>query len=292
MVGGNVQPSGAPYTSPNSYSQNQGNEDIIECHKPSGHSGFSGQPFYPGHQGSQSAQNRVPGGVYDHGNWGGTPTGVLTFWGSNRTSLAVLTSTGNLLVTHGNPATFYTGSSYKSWSLDRENLNAWTGARICIKGLYSLGYSAGTNWALRGTGCNGELLIPVDGTYKGWNVVTNPAATSVFNDAGGGWGELFALKPNGRVLFHWLEEDDPWELPVLPAGTPRFIGSEYVISTAGPSSRIYRWWNSAWQAQNVGYPSDVGPDQLEQIDDGSSFRGSNGEFFVWQINARVYLYAP
>jgi len=37
------------YLHPNADSPNQGNEDVIECHKPKGVSGFSDEPFYPGY---------------------------------------------------------------------------------------------------------------------------------------------------------------------------------------------------------------------------------------------------
>lgn len=61
MVGGNTAPAAGSdqYLRPNSYSWNLGNEDVVECHNPYGHSGYENRPIYLGTGTNRDAITRV-----------------------------------------------------------------------------------------------------------------------------------------------------------------------------------------------------------------------------------------
>lgn len=290
MVGGAVQPASNTdeYLHPNAHSPNQGNEDVIECHKPKGVSGFSDEPFYPGYGSVPYAQNRVPDGIYDDGTWGGTPTGVLALYGgADGDDIAVLTSKQHVYVAAGARDNFYSGGNYSTYQFDRKNINADTGATLCLKGLFSELPPMSSSWALLAHGCNGEVYVAVERTYRGWALAYNGS----YKDVAGGYGAFYGLTSTNQVYASGYRFG--YNLAALPAGTAQFIGDGYALSNSGPSSRVYRWSfaKSSWTAQDVGYPA-YAVDELDEIDNGVRFRGTDGEFFVHQYNNRVYQYVP
>jgi hypothetical protein len=286
-VGGNVQPSGDAYQNPNNHSDNQGNEDIVECHKPSGVSGISSEPFFPGYGSTPNSGSRVPGGIFDYGVWGGTPTGVITLYGPGGDDVAVLNSQQQVYVSTGDRNNFKTGNNYVAWQLDRMNVHADTGATLCLKGLFTTVAPTGNTWWLMALGCSGETYAAHEAAYVGWL----PQSTLSINDAGGGNQWWYGLTPSNlvhRETYRYSED-----MPALPSGTPKYVGFRYVISTT--NNRIYEASpsNSLWTFRDVDYPESQDPQStLGQIDSGERFRGVTGEFFVHQSFNRVYLYYP
>ncbi|MGC4093269.1 MAG: hypothetical protein QM756_36340 [Polyangiaceae bacterium] len=289
FVGDATHPPSDQYLHPNNYTENTGNEDVIECHKPLGTSGYSNEPYYPGYNGMPYVPSRVPDGIYDDGVWGGTPTGVIALYGGpDGDDIAVLTQKQHVYVAAGSRDTFYSPGNYNTFQLDRKNIRADTGATICIKGLFSQMGAMSNSWVLGAHGCNGEVYFAFEGTYRGWLV----GYQGPYKDIAGGIGWFYAITSANQVYASTYRFSA--NLAALPAGTPKYIGDHYAISSAGVSSRVYQWAPATqlWSARDVGYPYDVKIDELDEIENGERFRGIAGEFFVHQFANRVYLYSP
>jgi hypothetical protein len=291
LVGGNVMPATTTdeYLHPNKHSTNQGNEDVIECHKSNGASGISNEPFYPGHNGVPDIQTRFPSGVYDDGVWGGTPTGVIALYGPGGDDIAVLDSNQNVYVAAGDHNAFYTGDNYKTWTYDRSEIDANTGKPLCLKGLTTeVPPVSQPRWVLLAIGCNGEVYAARDTPFKGWLLAEN----QTFKSVAGGNTWFYGLTSSNAVYAETYRFAQ--NLPALPAGSPIALGDQYVISTAGTGSRIFHWNlpTSSWTSlDSIGYPYD-GVGELLAIGNGQRLRGKAGEVIVWTQNYRVYLYAP
>lgn len=289
MVGGNVQPATNTdaYIHPNAHTDNQGNEDMVECHRPSGHSGFESHPVYLGTGTNRDAQTRVPGGVYDDGNWGGIPTGVIALWGNPGDDVAVLNSQQYLYISTGDSSNPWSGSTqYTPFTLDRMNIDATTGATICLKGIYSQVGPGTSFYELYGFGCDGTVYVRRTFNYVGWD----QHSPTVYKDVGGGWGYFYGLMTDDTIYRRSFTSKT---LPALPSGLPLYIGDRYVISNTGNS--IYEWSSdtSSWMFRDVSYPESADPtSSLRQIDSGQRFRGISGEFFVSQSFGRIYSFTP
>jgi hypothetical protein len=300
MVGGNsrpfagdmTRPPSDQYLNPNNHSENLGTEDIVECHKPSGVSSFSQEPFFAGYGNNPNNPGRVPGGIYDHGVWGGVPTRVITLYGSGGDDIAVLNAQQWVYVAPGDRNNFKTGGNYATWQLDRKNVHTTTGATLCLKGLFTSVAPTGNTWWLNAVGCNGEVYSAHDDVYVGWI-----PWSGTYIQAGGGDGWWYALRPS-RVV-HRETYRYAADMPALPLGLPKALGFRYVVNetlnNAAASNLIYEAspLTNTWTFRDVGYPeSDEPGASLEAIDSGERFRGISGEFFTWQSSTRVYLYYP
>jgi len=284
MIGGNVSPAvgSDAYLHPNSHSDNLGNEDIIECHNPQGVWDVNPRPIYPGYGTNPNNQNRVPGGIYDDGAWQGTPTGVIALYGPGGDDIAVLNSQQYTYVSAGDSQNPWTGGNYSSYALDRKNIDATTGATICLKGLYSQILPQTTGQILLyAHGCDGQTYFASDSFFRGWTSTGQPAYTEV----AGGWGVFDSLNSSHQVLIQAYRVF--LTLGAMPNGDiPTHVGIGYATATG---QRIYSFGNT-WQWLDISYPESGDPaSTLGRIEDGSHFRGST-EFFVWQSFGRVYSY--
>jgi len=291
MVGGNSAPASGsdPYLNPNSYSQNLGNEDVVECHNPYGHSGFEGRPIYLGTGTDRDVPTRVPGGVYDDGVWQGTPTGVIAIFG-DRDDVAVLNSQQQVYVSRGDSYSPWSGAGkYSEFQWYRQNVDANTGATICIKGIFAfVPWLSSYRFTLMAHGCNGQTYVEYDQTYAGWLLYDS----TPYKDVAGGYAWLYSLTTSNQVLQTSFMTNR--FMPALPSGTPSFLGFRYVISST--SNQIYEAINTeppSWTFRDVSFPESLDPtSNLRQIDSGERFRGNSGEFFVFQTFGRVYSYTP
>lgn len=286
MVGGNSPPTvgSDAYLNPNAHSDNLGNEDIVECHNPDGVSGINSHPIYVGYGSNSYSQNRVPGGVYDDGVWGGVPTGVIALYGTGGDDVAVLNSQQYLYVSAGDSTNPWAGGNYSTYVLDRQNIDATTGATICLKGIYSyMPPATGSDYRILGLSCTGQIYVVDDKYFAGWTL----ADSRIYTEPAGGQGVFYGLKPSNQVVISAYRTF--LTLGAMPNGdVPAHVGVGYAAAT---SNSIYSVTGSAaWQFEDISYPaSNESGSSVGRIEDGIRFRNVR-EIFAWQSFTRVYNY--